>query len=151
VPLLENSSAPWPDRLLFTHLGRWPKLADPQELKFSMCSVRDPRWHLVSDNGGREPAWKLFDVQADYGETTDVAEREPDVVKRLAGAYDQWWADVQPLLINERVLGPKINPFKEMFWQQFGGGPSAELLEQMDPSRQPPASGKKKAKKKQAG
>jgi arylsulfatase len=151
VPLLVNPQADWPERLLFTHLGRWPKNADPHDSKFSMCSVRSPRWHLVSDTGGREPAWKLFDVRADYGEQNDLAAREPDVLKQLAGAYDQWWSDVQPLLVNERVIGPKINPFKEMYWHQFGGGPSADLLEQMDPARPPPASGKKKATKKQAG
>jgi arylsulfatase len=36
VPLLENPSAPWPDRLLFTHFGRWPKGADPNDSKFKI-------------------------------------------------------------------------------------------------------------------
>jgi arylsulfatase len=27
-----------------------------------------------------------------------------------------------------------VNPFKELFWKQFGGGPDEELRKQMDPT-----------------
>jgi hypothetical protein len=37
--------------------------------------------------------------------------------------------------VNENVTGPKVNPFKARYWQQFGGGPSEELLREMDPAR----------------
>lgn len=147
LPLLKDPGAPWPDRTLFTHLGRWPKGADPDESKFKTCSVRRPRWHLVSATGRREPEWELFDVQADPGEKTDVAAAHPDVVKDMAAAFDGWWADVKPMMVNEKAVGPKINPFKEMYWKQFGGGPSPEDLERMDPNRpfepQPKRKGKK--------
>jgi hypothetical protein len=36
-------------------------------------------------------------------------------------------------LVNEDVIGPKINPFKELYWKQFGGGPDKKLREQMRP------------------
>jgi arylsulfatase len=39
------------------------------------------------------------------------------------------------LLVNETAIGPKVNPFKERYWKQFGGGPSPEELKQMDPTR----------------
>ena len=68
VPLLEDPAAPWADRVLITHLGRWPKHSDPNLAKFKMCSVRNTRWHLVSAAGAAEPKWELFDVQADLGE-----------------------------------------------------------------------------------
>jgi hypothetical protein len=29
VPLLRDPKAEWPDRILFTHVGRWPKGAKP--------------------------------------------------------------------------------------------------------------------------
>ena len=29
----------------------------------------------------------------------------------------------------------EINPFKLLYWRQFGGGPSEELLRKMDPER----------------
>ena len=135
VPLLENPKAPWAERTLFTHVGRWPKGMAPGEWKFKMGSARTPRWHLVSPDGARDAKWQLFDVQADYSEKTDVAAQHPEVVKQLGARYDAWWADVQPLLVNEQAVGPKINPFKELYWKQFGGGPTEEELRQMDPSR----------------
>ncbi len=144
VPLLENPSAPWEDRILFTHLGRWPKFADPNTAKFKMCSVRSPQWHLVSPDGGEEPKWQLFDMKADYGEKTDVAAQHPDVVKQLAGAYDKFWTDVQPMLVNEKVVGPKYNPFKELYWKQFGVAPTEEDLKMMDPNRKFDDGAKKK-------
>lgn len=57
VPLLENPQAEWPDRELFTHVGRWPKDAPPADYKFTNCSIRTPRWHLVSA-GGANPKGK---------------------------------------------------------------------------------------------
>ncbi|MFM8471646.1 MAG: arylsulfatase [Limisphaerales bacterium] len=150
VPLLEKPSATLPDRLQFTHQGRWPKFADPNQSKFAMCSVRNTRWQLISPNGGAQPKWQLYDVKADPGQQTDVAAQHPEVVKQLAAAYDQWWSDCQPLLVNEKVLGPKLNPFAELYWKQFGGGPTEADYQRMDPTKsRSPADGetKKKAKK----
>jgi arylsulfatase len=31
---------------------------------------------------------------------------------------------VTPLLVNEDAVGPAVNPFKELYWKQFGGGPA---------------------------
>jgi len=125
VPLLENPRAPWADRILITHCGRWPKGAAIEEWKFNSCSVRNTRWHLVSTNGGARPRWQLFDVPADPGEQHDVLGEHPDVARELAAAYDAWWASLPPFLVNEKAVGPKVNPFKELYWKQFGGGPRA--------------------------
>ena len=89
-------------------------------------------------------------MQADYGQKTDVAGQNPDVVKRLAAAYDQWWNDCQPLLVNEKVVGPKLNPFAELYWKQFGGGPAEADYKRMDPTKAwsaPAGEAKKKANK----
>ena len=77
----------------------------------------------------------MFDVKADPGEKKDVAADHPDVVKELDAAYDKWWDSIQPQLVNENAVGPKVNPFKELYWKQFGGGPDAEMRRQMDPVR----------------
>lgn len=119
VPLLENPKANWEDRVLFTHMGRWPKGAKVDDYKYAHCSVRNTRWHLVCDTAGKKQ-WQLFDVQADPGEKTNVAEQHPDVVKMLDTAYDAWWASLPPLLVNEDAVGPKVNPFKELYEKQFG-------------------------------
>ena len=31
-------------------------------------------------------------------------------------------------MVNEQVVGPKINPFQELYYKQFGGSPTAEDL-----------------------
>lgn len=145
VPLLTNPQAPWPDRTLFTHLGRWPRFSEPDAAKFNNCSVRTARWHLVSPKVTATPAWELYDVTADPGESNNLASRLPDVVQKLAAEYDTWWSSLKPHLVNERATGPRLNPFKEQYWKQFGGGPTPEELHIMDPShREIPGTGKKK-------
>ena len=64
-------------------------------------------------------------MKADPGEKTDVAAAHPDVVARLDAAYDKWWAETAPLMVNEKAVGPAVNPFKELYWKQFDGpGPN---------------------------
>ena len=135
TPLLENPAASWPDRTLITHTGRWPKGAAPDTAKYRNCAIRDSRYTLVSERGGEKPAWQLFDVKADPGQARDLAVEAPAEVQRLGAAYEAWWQSVQPQLVNESAIGPVVNPFKELYWKQFGGGPSAEDLRLMAPER----------------
>jgi arylsulfatase len=150
LPLLNDPQARWPERTLVTHVGRWPRFSNPDDAKFSNCSVRTPRWHLVSTKPpvGGKPGWELYDVTADPGEKNDVAASQPDVVAKLAASYDAWWKSIQPGLVNEKAVGPRINPFKEMYWKQFGGGPTPEELYIMEPNHTtiPGAKGGKKKK-----
>ena len=115
VPLLKNPKAEWADRTLVTHVGRWAK-GQAAQSKYTGCAIQNSRFTLVNNQ-------ELYDLKADPGETKNVSADHPDVVAQLRTAYDQWWSDVQPLLVNENVVGPKINPFKELYWKQFGGGP----------------------------
>ncbi len=119
VPLLQSPKAEWAERTLFTHIGRWPKGAKVDDHKYAGCSVRVPRWHLVSV-GKAKGKWELFDLTADPGEKTDVAETHPAVVKKLDAAYDAWWAALPPYLVNEDAVPAQENPFKELYWKQFG-------------------------------
>jgi hypothetical protein len=66
------------------------------------------------------PGWQLFDLETDYAEKTDVAAQNAEVVAKLSAEYEQWWQSVQPQLVNEDAAGPKVNPFKELYWKQFG-------------------------------
>ncbi len=124
IPLLENADAPWPDRYIFVHQGRWPK-GEADEAKFTNCAVRNARFRLVNNS-------ELYDLEADPGETTNVIDQHPDVVADMRGAYDAWWAEARAGMVNEDAVGPKINPIKALYWQQFGGGPDAALLDAMD-------------------
>jgi arylsulfatase A-like enzyme len=147
VPLLANPKAAWDDRYLVAHQGRWPKFADPNASKFKMCSVRNSRWQLISENGAAEPKWQLFDLKSDYSEEHDVAEQNPAIVKELAAKFDEFWASALPLMVNEKAVGPAINPFQELYYKQFGGSPTPEDLAKMDPNR-PVDTGKAKARAK---
>lgn len=132
VPLLTSPTAPWPERTFVAHVGRWPLGTSPDEWKYRACSIRDSRWQAVSMEGGREPKWELFDLQADYAEKNDVASAHPEVVARLQRSFDQWWSEARPLMINEGAPLPRMNPMKELYWKQLGGAPTAAELDEMD-------------------
>lgn len=119
VPLLKDTKAEWADRTLFTHVGRWPKGAKVDDYKYNGCSVRVPRWHMVSA-GKKKGTWELFDIVADPGEKDNVADKHQEVVKKLSAEYDTWWASLPSYLVNEKAVGPKVNPFKVLYWKQLG-------------------------------
>jgi len=94
LPLLVDPKAHWPDRELFVHVGRWKKGADPNESKFKKCAVRTQRWRFVNNK-------ELYDIANDPYESTNVIDQHPEVVEKLRRAYDKWWADTVPLMVNE--------------------------------------------------
>ena len=149
VPLLSNPAANWEDRYLFSHFGRWPKFADPNDGKFKMAAVRDTRWAMVNDAQGGPEKWQLFDLKMDYAQQHNVIEQHPAVAQELRKAFDQWWAECLPLMVNEQVVGPEINPFQTLYYQQFGGSPTPGDLERMKPNR-PNAGEAPKGKQKKA-
>lgn len=118
VPLLRDPAAPWPERTLITHVGRWPANRHA-EYKYAACAVREDRWHLVNPDTRGRKNWLLFDVKADPGETADIAAKHPERVRAMEGRFDAWWDSVQPMLVNEGARGPEVNPFKARYWKQF--------------------------------
>jgi arylsulfatase len=119
VPLLNNPDAAWPDRFLFTHLGRWER-GKAAESKHLTCRVRDSRYTLVHPGKG-EASWMLFDLKADPGEAKDIAAANPEIVRKMDAAYEKWWAEILPSLENEDAVPPAVNPYVEMYRKQFGG------------------------------
>jgi len=115
TPLLKNPAAVWPDRLLITHVGRWAH-GEAAQSKFEKCSIRDGLFSLVNNT-------ELYDLGSDPGQRTNVLAGHADEAEKLRAAYDKWWNEIQPDLVNEDAVGPKVNPFKERYWKQFGGGP----------------------------
>jgi arylsulfatase A-like enzyme len=112
VPLLKDpASAAWPDRFLFTHVGRWAR-GKAAESKYAKCAVRTERFRLVNDR-------ELYDIDADPGEKRNVIDAHPEQVAKMRAAYDRWWAEVLPCMENEDAVGPAVNPFKEAYWAQF--------------------------------
>ncbi len=122
LPLLKNQKTAWPARMVFTHLGRWKK-GEAAQSKYEKCAVRWDKWHMVRQSEAK--GWELYDVSQDIGEKNDLVSKEHEVMKKLDAAYDKWWQEVLPLMVNENAVGPKVNPFKERFWKQFGAGKTA--------------------------
>ncbi len=122
IPLLQDAAARWhDDRMLFTHVGRWAPGTPP--VKFGACSVRW-RQYLYFPKGD---LGELYDLQTDPGETKNLAAQHPEVAARLAKAYDAWWDETLPCLVNEEAYqtAPRINPFKALYWKQYQGpGPN---------------------------
>jgi arylsulfatase len=112
VPLLEDADANWPDRHLFVHQGRWEKGADPNLSKFNHCAVRTQRWRFVNNK-------ELYDITVDPYEKTDVASEHPDVIASLRKAYDQWWTDTLPLMVNEDAPYAPRQPQEVRYERQF--------------------------------
>ena len=127
LPLLKNPQAPWPDRFLITHVGRWPR-GHVEQAKYAPCSIRNGQFSLVNNT-------ELYDLRADPAQKTNVLAEHPGEVVMLRAAYETWWSEVQPMLVNENARGPKVNPFKERYWKQFGGGPDEALRQLMDPAQ----------------
>ena len=102
APLLSGQTpADWPDRILVTDSQR---VKDP--IKWRKSAVMTSRWRL---NNGKE----LYDIKADPGQKTNVADKHPDVVDRLTSFYDAWWAELEPTFADATAIylgHPADNP-----------------------------------------
>ncbi len=139
-PLLQNPKSEWPDRTLIHHVGRWAK-GRAADSKHDHCAIQNSRFTLVNNT-------ELYDLQTDPGENKNIISEHPEVVANLRSAYDKWWEETLPLLVNENAIGPKINPMKELYWKQFGGEPDAKLLERMNPNQENSKKAERKTPKK---
>lgn len=110
LPLIQNTIREWPDRYLFTHVGRWPVGDEPNDHQWEKFAVRNQQYRLVGD--------QLFDMQDDPGQTTDVSSRHPDVVAAMRTAYDAFWKEARPLMVNEGVPMSPTRPFHELYRKQ---------------------------------
>ncbi|OUS72886.1 arylsulfatase [Pseudoalteromonas sp. A601] len=112
VPLLNNPRALWDDRKLFFHTGRW-KAGEMEANKYGKYAVRTERWRLVNNT-------ELYDLNADPGETKNLASQYPKVVISLRKAYEKWWEEAVPLMVNEGL--PKVKeadlPLVKRYYQQ---------------------------------
>jgi arylsulfatase A-like enzyme len=135
LPLLENPEASWPDRFLFSHLGRWPKGSNPDDAKLKQAAIRNNRFALVNE-ANHIKGWQLFDLSKDPSQRQNIAVKHPAQVEEMMRHYDQWWVSLKGQYdIHERASGPKLNPFASDYWKQFGGGPSPSDIKRMNPAR----------------
>ncbi len=122
VPLLENAEASWPDRKLFYHIGRWSNDVGPDGSKYDKRSekagfaVRSARYRLVNNE-------ELYDIAKDPGETRNLITEKPKIVQAMKDAYDAWWDEVRPCMINDGVPMTGLDAFRKSCEKQMAEGP----------------------------
>jgi hypothetical protein len=75
LPLLRGEKNPDPDEALFWHT-------------YTSRASRWKQWRIVKF--GKEENWRLYDIEQDPGETTDLASTHPEVVKEMVKRYTHW-------------------------------------------------------------
>ena len=124
LPLIETPEAPWEDRYLIFHKGRWNKKGapgrwgkgdtNPDNYKFRGFAVRNEQYRLV---GG----W-LYDIEKDPSENNNIKSEFPEVADEMRKAYEAWWGEVRPLMVNEDARLDVGKPFVEQFNKQKAAG-----------------------------
>ena len=120
-PLIDNPKTDWSDRYTFFHRGRWSKKnapkrwgegnTDPDKAKYKGFAVRSEKWRLVGKS-------ELYHIDIDPGEQNNVADANPGIVQEMLKAYDSWWDEVRPLMVNEDASLDTGKPFIEQFEKQ---------------------------------
>ncbi|MDP6525712.1 MAG: arylsulfatase [Kiritimatiellia bacterium] len=82
APLLTRKTNALPERSVFVQYSQ----TTTPPVKWRSAVLRK-KWRLVS---GKE----LYDVSADQGQKTNVAEKHPAVVESMRRDYEEWWAEV---------------------------------------------------------
>ncbi|MFO0866346.1 MAG: arylsulfatase [Gemmataceae bacterium] len=96
--LLRGEKIAFPDRMMVVQYSR-------AELKKYECCVIWNRWRLVH---GKE----LYDVRADRAQKNDLAEKHPEIAKKMLDHYEGWWKELEPLSKSfvATTLGSKHQP-----------------------------------------
>ena len=99
-PLLESTdSSAWPDRTLFTHnpineSNKYPGAVRTQTYRL-VCEIKGPAGgSSAKANDASATPWQLYDMEADPGETKNIAASRPEIVKDLEARYEAWFADI---------------------------------------------------------
>jgi len=125
LPLISNAAAEWPSRYTCFHKGRWNKKGaagrwgqgdcNPDSYKLKNFAVRSEKWRLVGTDS-------LYDIDKDPGEQSNVIAANPEVAAEMLKAYEAWWKEVRPLMVNEDAPLDTGKPFVEQFEKQQAAG-----------------------------
>lgn len=136
LPLIEGKNEGWEDRYLFNHVCRWPTGANPENFKDVNFSVRNQRYRYVGASGGGggakgkgkkgNPAAPsgpaLYDMESDPGQTKNIIAEHPDIAAAMKAAYDRYWSEAVPLMVNESAPMSPTKPYHEWYRAQEAAG-----------------------------
>lgn len=135
LPLIEGKTDKWEDRFLFTHIARWQAGADPDKFQFVNYGVRNQRFRYVSPllgsgNQKKKPAAQpapstkgaLYDLETDPYQKTNIIGDYPEVAEQMNAAYEAFWREARPLMVNESAEMSPTKPFHELYKKQLESG-----------------------------
>ena len=96
----------------FYSLYSWPAGADPDDHQWNQFAARNQWFRFVNNDA-------LYDMQQDLGQTTNVIDDNPDMVSEMRRAFDHWWKETRPLMINEFVSMSPTRPYHVWYQQQL--------------------------------
>lgn len=98
--VLRGAADSLPDRMLVVQYGQILK-------KWDSCTIWG-RWRLIGEN-------ELYDLREDPGQQNNLAEKHPDLLKKMRAYYEQWWAKNESALTDYRPISigaPQENPVR---------------------------------------
>lgn len=113
--LATKEGTAWPDRFLFTHVARWPTVADPDNFQWQTFAVRSAKYRMVGKD-------ELHDMEVDPGQEKNVASEHPEQVAKMLEAYGKFWEETRPLMVNEDAPLSKIRPYQVWYAEQMAKG-----------------------------
>jgi len=128
APLIENPKSAWNERFLFFHKGRWKKYvensainswffmpkkdeANPDNYKYDNYAVRSQNFRLVNKT-------ELYDYSHNHNDVVNVIDKYPEIASKMQEAYDKWWDEVRPFMVNEDETLEKEKPFHVQYNKQ---------------------------------
>ncbi|MEM7143514.1 MAG: sulfatase-like hydrolase/transferase [Verrucomicrobiota bacterium] len=80
------------------------------------------KYKLRNISSGRNPEWHLYDLEADPGETTDIAAQNPERVTRMVAELEEFTASVEESRLGKdypegRIVG--VEPRRKTFWSEI--------------------------------
>lgn len=115
LPLVADPKSEWADRYLFTHVARWKTGADPDASKWGKFAVRNQRFRMVGEKN-------LYDMEKDPSQKQNVIDQHPQVVKEMRAAYEKFWSETKPLMVNESAPMSPVKPFHVLYEKQVENG-----------------------------
>jgi arylsulfatase A-like enzyme len=101
-PLLRGDEGGHADRILFFHYPhQWYRDVGVGQGIQPFTAMRKGSWKLIyfygdgyKDGQGSDPWFELYDLSLDIGETEDLAEARPEVVRSMAQEMHDWMVEV---------------------------------------------------------
>ncbi len=113
LPLLKDPKSAWPDRYLFTQT-RPAGLPDPNQTSTNGRTSPSGATNTASLTNNSSTC-----SQTPAKRTTSLAKHPEDRGKKCAAAYDKFWKEARPLMVNETAPMSPTQPFRVDYQKQL--------------------------------